>query len=485
MTKPIDTSRREFLRNASLLSFAGSISAPFALNLFAINEAVAAPVYTDYKALVCLYLAGGNDSANMILATDDPSWAGYTAARGGSGNIGLTKANLLPIIPVTPAGRTFALHPNMTGLQTLFAAGRAAFVANVGTLIDPLADINDYRNDTLRKPASLFSHSDQTTQWHSINRDEPNFGWGGRMGDMLISSNAKPYFANMSLSGNNVFLAGQTINQYQIGSNGRAASIGGLTNLFGINNSPLGDIITNTNGTGTAHNVFERDHAAVVVRSIQAQSDLDAVLLNSTVTDPDPYTNIWGGLSSNSLANQLQTVASIIAGNTSLGVKRQVFFVSMGGFDTHRDQVASHGDLMARLAHAVKYFDDTLRNLPGGDMSSQVTLFTASDFGRTFASNGSGTDHGWGGHHFVVGGAVRGGEIYGTFPPTCVNSTDHPNLFDVGSGSLLPTTSVDQYAATLATWFGLDATDINTVFPYMGQWQFPVDKRNLGFMNPG
>jgi uncharacterized protein (DUF1501 family) len=478
MTKPIDTSRREFLRNASLLSVAGTISAPFALNLFAINEAVAATAYTDYKALVCLYLAGGNDSANMILATDDASWAGYTAARGGANNIGLTKANLLPVIPITTVGRTFALHPNMAGLKTLFDDKRAAFVANVGTLIDPLADINDYRNDTKRKPANLFSHSDQTTQWQSINRDEPNFGWGGRMGDMLISSNTKPYFANMSLSGNNVFLAGQAVNQYQIGSNGRAASIGGLTNLFGINNSPLGDIITNTNGTGAATNAFEKDHAAVLVRSIKAQADLDAVLTKSTVTAPGQYTTIYGNLSNNPLASQLQTVASIIAGNANLGVKRQVFFVSMGGFDTHRDQLTSHGDLMARLAHAVKYFDDTLRNMPSGDMSSQVTLFTASDFGRTFASNGSGTDHGWGGHHFVVGGAVKGGEIYGTFPPTCVNSTDHPNLFDVGSGSLLPTTSVDQYAATLATWFGLDATDIGTVFPYMGKFS----PTNLTFM---
>jgi uncharacterized protein (DUF1501 family) len=478
MTKPIDTSRREFLRNASLLSVAGTISAPFALNLLSINEAVAATAYTDYKALVCLYLAGGNDSANMILATDDPSWAGYTAARGGNGNIGLAKANLLPITPTTPAGRTFALHPSMTGLQTLFAAKRAAFVANVGTLIDPLADINDFRSNTKLKPANLFSHSDQTTQWHSTNRDEPNYGWGGRMGDLLISSNLKPYFANMSLSGNNVFLAGNTINQYQINSNGRAAAINGMTNLFGINNSPLGDIVTNANGAGTAKNVFEKDHAAAVLRSINAQATLNAVVAKTTVTAPDQYTNIWGGLSGNPLASQLQTVATIIAGHTDLGVNRQVFFVNVGGFDTHRDQLTSHGDLMARVAHAVKYFDDTLRNLPSGDMSSQVTLFTAADFGRTFASNGSGTDHGWGAHHFVVGGAVKGGEIYGTFPPTCVNSATTPNPLDVGSGSLIPTTSVDQYAATLATWFGLDATDIGIVFPHLGKFS----PTNLSFM---
>jgi uncharacterized protein (DUF1501 family) len=214
------------------------------------------------------------------------------------------------------------------------------------------------------------------------------------------------------------------------------------------------------------------------LRSINAQATLNAVVAKTTVTTPDQYTTIWGNLSSNPLASQLQTVATIIAGHTDLGVNRQVFFVNVGGFDTHRDQLTSHGDLMARLAHAVKYFDDTLRNLPGGDMSSQVTLFTAADFGRTFASNGSGTDHGWGGHHFVVGGAVKGGEIYGTFPPTCVNSTTYPNLLDAGSGSLIPTTSVDQYAATLATWFGLDTTDIATVFPYLGNFS----PTNLSFM---
>jgi uncharacterized protein (DUF1501 family) len=182
------------------------------------------------------------------------------------------------------------------------------------------------------------------------------------------------------------------------------------------------------------------------------------------------------------LATQLQTVARIIAANSALNVNRQIFFVNMGGFDTHNGQVASHGDLMARLAHAVKYFDDTLRLMPntngGGFLGDHVTLFTASDFGRTFASNGSGTDHGWGGHHFVVGGGVAGQEIYGTFPPTCVDGNGFTNDYDAGSGSLIPTTSVDQYAATLASWFGFDTTEIAGLFPNLGQFSPP----NLGFM---
>jgi uncharacterized protein (DUF1501 family) len=163
-----------------------------------------------------------------------------------------------------------------------------------------------------------------------------------------------------------------------------------------------------------------------------------------------------------------------------LGAHRQVFFVNVGGFDTHRDQLPSHGELMIRLAHAISYFDGVLSTLPVGDMRNNVTLFTASDFGRTFASNGSGTDHGWGGHHFVVGGAVKGRDIYGNFPQTSVSTTALDNPLDIGSGSLIPQISVDQYAATLAKWFGLSTTEITEVFPNLSN--FPLLEWDLGFM---
>ena len=480
MTKPIDTSRREFLRNASLLSVAGTIGAPFALNLFAMNVAAASTFTSDYKAIVCLYLAGGNDSANMVLATDTQSWAGYQAARGGS--IALPQANILPIVPTTTVvdavgTRAFALHPGMAPLQTLFTAGRAAVIANVGTLIQPIANITDYHNSSIKKPTILFSHSDQTTQWLSTDPLKPLYGWGGRMGDNLMSSNSKQNFTSISLSGNSVFLAGENINQYQVDSNGTAVPIGGLTNLFGISNSPLKNIITNT----AASNIFEKDYAAVVVRAMAAQADLNTVMQATATTVPVPtqYMAYYNYLANNPVANQLRTVARIIAGQTALGAHRQVFFVNVGGFDTHNGQLAGHGDLMAQLAHAMAYFDGVLAALPVGgvttDMSSKVTLFTASDFGRTFASNGSGTDHGWGGHHFVVGGAVKGKEIYGEFPQTTVSSS---NPRDVGSGTLIPNLSVDQYAATLAKWFGLSPTEITAVFPNLVN--FPV--QDLGFM---
>ncbi len=480
MSKSIDKSRREFLRKATLLSAASSFGGSLALNLLGINRAIAAPVYTNYKALVCLYLAGGNDSANMVLATDAPSWAGYQAARGGS--IAIPQAALLPITPATTkvdavGTRSFALHPGMGPLQTMFNSGRAAIVANVGTLIDPIANKTEYQLSTTIKPKNLFSHSDQTEQWHSANPANPLSGWGGRMSDILSTSNIQTNFSNISLSGNCIFLAGDLIHQYQVNSNGSAVTIRGLSNMFGASYNPLQDIITNTG----ASNVFELDHAAVVQRAIDAQATLNDALAAtpaSTLLAPTQYTTYYGDLANNPLVTQLQTVARIIACQSALGVRRQIFYVNIGGFDTHNGQLPSHGNLMARLAHAMEYFDNALAALPNsvGDMRNNVTLFTASDFGRTLASNGSGTDHGWGGHHLVTGGAVNGGDIYGTFPPTSVGAS---NPLDIGSGRTIPTISVDQYAATLATWFGLVAADgdITATFPNLGA--LPAD---LGFM---
>jgi uncharacterized protein (DUF1501 family) len=487
MTNPINMSRREFLRRGTLLSVAGSFSAPFALNLFSMNVAAASTFTSEYKAIVCLYFGGGNDSANMVLATDTPSWAGYQAARsiGGAGSIALpavgTARGVLPIIPNTTkvdavGTRSFALHPNLTQLKAMFDAGRAAVIANVGTLVEPISDKVAYRSSAIQKPANLFSHSDQTTQWHSADPSKPIYGWGGRMGDALKASNSKQNFTSMSSSGNSAFLAGETINQYQINSNGSAEAIYALKNLYGIRdaNNPLQVIITNT----SASNLIEREHAAVVERSIAAQTDLNNVMLATatSVATPTKYINPNNNqLGNNSLATQLQTVARIIAGQTTLGAHRQVFFVSIGGFDTHDNQLVGQADLMARIDHAVSYFYNQALT---PDMSNKVTLFTASDFGRTFTSNGDGTDHGWGAHHFVVGGAVRGKEIYGDFPQTAVSGGSIDNPLDVGSGSLIPTTSVDQYAGTLAKWFGLNQTEIASVFPNLKNFQ----TQDLGFM---
>lgn len=489
MTKKIDISRREFLRNASLISAAGSVAAPFALNLFAMNVAAASTYTTDYKALVCVFLGGGNDHNNMVIATDTPSWNGYLAARnlGGGASIALPSANLQTIVPTTTkidsvGTRTFALHPNMGDMKFLFDNQRAAIVANVGPLIVPFTSKTNYQNST-QKPAQLFSHSDQTAQWHSTDPAKQIYGWGGRMADNIRLSNSKQNLSCLSLSGNSVFLAGETINQYQVNSNGAATAIGGFSNLFGSSGNHLQPIVT----TASSSHLFEIEHAAVVERARLAEADITAVMGATRPTTPIGATpvpaptqyqnpnNQLGTLSDNSLATQLHTVARIIQGQVALGAHRQVFFVTIGGFDTHDNQATGHADLMARLSHAARYFDTTLATLPVGNMRSNVTLFTASDFGRTFTSNGDGTDHGWGAHHFVVGGAVRGKEVYGTFPQTEVGSG---NPLDIGSGNMIPTIAVDQYAATLAKWFGLSPAEITAVFPNLANFTTP----DLGFM---
>jgi uncharacterized protein (DUF1501 family) len=477
MSKPTDLSRRHFLRTASALSAAGVAGAPFALNLATMASAAAQTAQSDYKAIVCIFLNGGNDQGNTVLATDPTSWAQYQTLRatGGTAPIALPgvgeAGGVLPIAPATAqAGRSFALNPNMGPLKTLFDAGRAAVVANVGPLLAPMT-LAQYKAGTVPKPPKLFSHNDQQSLWQSYGPEGARFGWGGRMGDLLLANNSNAAFTAISASGNAVFLAGQTVNQYQISSGG-AVAISGLTSLFGVSSAanPLRDIIT-----ADSADPFEKDYAAVTKRSIDAQALLATAMAPTTGVAAIPvYTNPnTGAATTNSLAVQLQTVARMIAGRSALGVRRQVFFVSLGGFDTHDFQVVNQGDLLGKLAHALAYFDTALANLGGLDLRASVTSFTASDFGRTGTSNGDGTDHGWGSHHFVAGGAVKGGDIYGAFPALGLG---HAN--DVGSGSLLPNLSVDQYGATLATWFGLSATQVADVFPNIGNFA----QRDLGFL---
>ncbi|MET3134210.1 uncharacterized protein (DUF1501 family) [Oxalobacteraceae bacterium GrIS 1.11] len=470
-------SRRNFL--GSMLTMAGGSAAPFALNLAAMGSA-AAENATDYKAIVCLFMNGGNDHFNMVLSTDPASWSEYQRIRttSDSGTINLapigSTGGVLPITPTNAAaGRSFALHPQLGPLKDLFDGGRAAIIANVGTLFEPTT-LAQYKARSVQLPPKLFSHNDQQSMWQSSQPEGATFGWGGRMGDMMAAANTNASFTSISASGNAVFLTGRDVRQYQINSAG-AVPIRNLSGaLFGAPAAanPLQAIVS-----GTSSDPFEKEHAAVVSRAIAAQSILNSAMVAAGaagVPDPTPFVNPVNGQSStNSLAVQLQTVARIIAGRGTLGMKRQVFYVTLGGFDTHDFQKSVHADLMARLAHALAYFDGALASLQGADVRRQVTLFTASDFGRSFTSNGDGTDHGWGSHHFVLGGAVKGNAIYGSVPDTGLG-----HALDVGSGSLLPTTSVDQYGATLASWFGLSNSQLGDVFPHIGNFSL----RNLGFM---
>lgn len=470
-------SRRRFL--GSMLSLAGSTAAPFALNLAAMGNA-AAQSAGDYKAMVCLFMAGGNDAFNTVLATDPTSWSEYVRLRntGGADSIHLPgvgeTGGVLPIVPATAqTGRAFGLHPQLAPLKDLFDNGRAAVVANVGTLIQP-ATLAQYKAGSVALPPKLFSHNDQQSTWQSGSPEGASVGWGGRVADVAGSLNTHAMFTAISAAGNTVFLSGRQVRQFQVGQAG-AVPIRGLSGSLYGSTGGAGTLQAIINDAGS--DLIEQEHVTVVQRAISSQSMLsDAMLAAGAggVPNPPPYINPNTGASGvNPLAVQLQTVARIIGGRGALGVKRQVFYVTLGGFDTHDRQKVLHADLMAHLAHALAYFDATLAALQGADVRRQVTTFTASDFGRTFSSNGDGTDHGWGAHHFVVGGAVKGRDIYGAFPATGLG-----HALDVGSGALLPTTSVDQYGATLAKWFGVADSQLAEVFPNIGNFS----QRDLGFM---
>ena len=456
-------SRREFLRTASRLSVAG-VATPWAVNLAVIGAAAAQTAPTDYKALVCVFMYGGNDHSNMVVPFDNASYTLYAQSRT---NLTLAQTSLLPLAtPTNPsmAGRQVSLRTELQPLKTIYDAGKAAVLANVGTLVVPTT-MAQYRARSVPLPPSLFSHNDQQSVWQTYNgrREGARVGWGGRMGDLLATANQFQNFTCVSASGTAVFLSGQASVQMQIGNSGGLAITGvsGST-LYG---STAGPATARRLMTEDRANLFEKDYNTIVKRSTEAAQTLNTALAGFPTTAA-PFSTF----SATGLGNQMRNVARMIAARQALGARRQVFHVSIGGFDQHSGLINGHGGRMTELANAMSAFYQATVSL---GIADSVTAFTASDFGRTLDSNGEGSDHGWGSHHFVVGGAVKGGELYGTWPETVLRG---PN--DVGRGNLLPTTSVNQYAATLATWFGIADTQLADVLPNAAN--FP--QTNLGFM---
>jgi uncharacterized protein (DUF1501 family) len=456
-------SRRSFLRTASLTSMAGFYASPFLIGLNSLAAMAQSTGLSDYRALVCVFLQGGNDGHGTVIATDPTSFNAFTQARSGAAGLAYPLSELLPIAPRTSqSGRTFALNPALTGLQNLFNAGRAAVVANTGTLIAP-ATKTQINSNSVPLPASLFSHFDQTAAWQAIASNggsSEHVGWGGAVADVIESMkvNSNSMFTCISTSGIALFLSGESSYQLNVTSAGPIPIYGTANPLFGnsAGSSALQSILS-----ADETNLFAKEYEVVVQRSIQAQQTLAsamAVAGPSGVPDPPQYLDpVTNKLANNDLAVSLQTVARIISGRTSLGVNRQIFYVQLGSFDTHDGQAVQHARLLSQLGSALEYFDTQMVAMGVGD---QVTAFTASDFGRTLTSNSDGTDHGWGSHHFVVGGSVAGQDMYGTYPVVGANQAD-----DLGAGRLIPTTSVDQYAGTLAKWFGLSDGQIKTIFP--------------------
>jgi len=340
-----------------------------------------------------------------------------------------------------------------------------------------------YQGRTVAYPTNLFSHNDQQSTWQAGASEGARVGWGGRLGDMITGMNGtNTLFTAISTAGNAVFLSGQNVIQYQMTTNSQPAVVvngATATTLFGSRVAP--SRVSGLIQDQSSDSLFAADYATTTDRSIGAATTLNTAFTSSAVTSvaaPPTYRNpITGATESNTLATQLQTVARMIAAAPALGIRRQVFFVSLGGWDTHDFQNAAQGNNLAKVAHALSYFDGALANIGGVNMRNAVTAFTASDFSRTFTTNGDGTDHAWGGHHFVMGGSVRGGDIYGQYPTLGVDLGSFRNP-DMAGGSLVPTTSVDQYAATMGRWLGVDDGGLNTIFPNLRN--FPT--RDLGFM---
>jgi uncharacterized protein (DUF1501 family) len=458
--------RRAFLRRSGQLAGAG-VAMPLALNLAAMGEAAAFNA-TDYKALVCVFLYGGNDYANTVVTYDDPSYNLYNTARGGgagqsAGGLALARASLgatvLSPTVALPNGRQYALHPSMTGLANLFNSGRAAVQLNVGPLVVPLtrAQYKSTDRKTYPLPPKLFSHNDQQSIWQSSSPEGSTIGWGGNLGDLALSSNSLSLFTCVSVTGNAVFLSGDQALQYQVSPRGAVAINPMTENPFGSSSvqSAIRTIVTQPRTDS-----LENEYNKVTARSITAETQVSAALNGVNPSTPFP--------TGNGLADQLKMVARLIAGRGSLGAKRQVFLVSLGGFDNHDQLMTQHGPLVEKVSSAMTAFYNATVELGVAD---KVTAFTASDFGRTLIPNVAGSDHGWGGHHFVVGGAVKGKTFYGTAPPVSTTDTAAPDdQWHVGQGRLLPSTSVDQYAATLAKWFGVADSEMAGILPNLSRF---------------
>ena len=455
--QPSNASRRAFLRRAASLSVVGS-AAPWALSLSAMAEAAAATA-TDYKALVCVFLYGGNDYANTVVPYDLASYNAQYALRS---NLQIDRSalasNLLNPTTPLPDSRQYALAPGLDPLAALFNTGRMAVLLNVGTLVQPTT-LAQYQARSVPLPPKLFSHNDQQSYWQASSPEGATSGWGGRLGDLFASGNGNATFTSIGLSGNAVYLAGRSAMEYQITPKGAVPVNGIQSALFG--SSTASSVLQTLMSAPRSHQI-ENEYVRVCKHSLDANAQLGSALSSVNISTTFP--------TGNGLADQLKMVAKLIAARGALGAKRQVFFVSIGGFDTHDSLLKVHPGLMASVGSAMAAFYQATVDL---GVANQVTSFTASDFGRTLVSNNGGSDHGWGSMHLVLGGAVKGASYYGRAPVIANGGPD-----DVGQGRLLPGLSVDQYGATLANWFGVAPSDLSTVLPNLGNYS----NQNLGFL---
>jgi uncharacterized protein (DUF1501 family) len=461
MNDPYDLTRRRFIgRACAAVGATGMLSALAQLRMIGALAADASP--TDYKALVCLFLYGGNDSNNLLVPVDNTNYNIYAADRT---VLALAQNTLLPITPKTYSdGRTWGLHPSMPEVQALFGQGKLALLANTGTLVQPVT-LAQYNAGTVALPPQLFSHANQQVQWQSSVPDQPfTTGWGGRLADIVNALNSNPKVSmSVSVAGENSFQVGNTVSQFAVNPTGAVVLTGTSGSTLATSRYAAQQSLLNMQ----EQNLFEAAFGGTTMNAIT-----DGQLLNTVLASAPKLTTVFP---TTSVGSQMQMIAQMIGAAPQLGLTRQVFFASLGGFDLHSDQLGAHATLFQQLSQALNAFSSATTEL---GVPNQVTTFTASDFSRTFNTNGTsdttaGSDHGWGSHHLIMGGAVNGGDIYGQVPLLELGGPE-----DTGRGRWIPTTSVDEYSATLATWFGVSAANLPTVLPNIGRFA----TSNLGFM---
>lgn len=473
-TQKASISRRRFLGQASC-SAVGTVSVLNTLLNLRLAEGIAAastPAAGEYRALVCLFLAGGNDSFNMLVPREPSAYANYRTSRA---NLALTPAQLIDIHPIGLPD--YAVHGAMPDVAELFGLGKAAFVANVGTLIEPVQNRAQVEQNLKRLPLGLYSHSDQIEQWQtSVPHSRSGIGWGGRMADLIKELNASQVVPmQISLDGGNVWQTGMTVAEYAITTDGAV----GLSN-YNFAWEEYQDLRNSLSAAVDGQLAQQYSNVLAQTFNTRKKQALDAYEIFAAASAPALPADVT--FPSTYVGQRLAMVARAIQGRAAMGACRQTFFIQWGGWDHHGEVLDAQGAMLPQVSAAIGAFYEALGALGVAD---NVTLFTASDFGRTLTSNSRGSDHAWGGNHLVVGGAVKGRRLYGHYPSLVVNPDSDPtvNPLDTGRGRFIPTTSCDEFFAELALWLGVSKSNLPLVLPNIANFHSPSSSTPpLGFL---
>lgn len=462
-------SRRKFLGLSGCAAMGYTSLFSSLINLKALNAAAMSNMATiangDYKALVCFFQMGGNDSYNMLVPRGNTEHAEYAEVRS---NLAIPQSDLLALNGSVADGRTFGVHPSMPEVQNLYNDGKLAFLSNIGTLIAP-ATREDFWNNNGQFPVGLFSHADQIQQWQTAQLlDRSARGWGGKIADLIHDMNSNNNISmNVSLAGSNIFQTGENTVEYVVDPRE------GSTGIYGYNSDDWDFYQAKTNAINSMldqdyQDIFKKTYVDVIKTSVDANEEFNAALEGLADFDTS--------FSDNDISKSFEMIAKIISQRETLGFKRQIFFVNFGGWDHHDELLNNQTGMLSVVSKALGEFNSVLEEI---DMSECVTTFSVSEFGRTLTSNGNGTDHAWGGNVMAMGGAVNGSTIYGDYPSLALNG-----LQNIGDGALLPTTSVDQYMAELALWFGVSPNDLATIFPNLSNfYSIGSGGMPIGFLN--